>query len=278
MDQPHPNGPATLHARPDESSRTGQMPGDGALRPFAGEPGRWEVERHRALHETAGHVDEHTGFGWIRWQVSHDEVVPSRPLQIAVVSPEPSRTAHLARRWLTRRPPRLHLFGWDLSTLVATLLSLVAGLYAMVRHLLPQDVVLPAMLLIPLFVSTLPRRLDACAHRVVRIIEAAPAIPYLECLAALHARVTRAASAQIPSLAPAPGPALHLGHRVMWDAIGRLTERGTFPCCNQRLLTDGRLYTELAQQTLEAAANKSGEAGASVRMDLAGKAAAVRSR
>ncbi|MGW8985090.1 hypothetical protein ACWGQ9_20790 [Streptomyces parvus] len=260
MDQPHPNRPATLDARPDESSLTGPMPGDGALRPFAGEPGRWEAERHRALHERAGRVDEPTGFGWIRWNVSHDEAVPDSPLQIAVVSPELSRTARLARRWLTRRPPRLRLFGGDLLTPAAALLSLVAGLYVMARHLLPMDVVLPATLLIPLFVSTLPRRLDAAAHRVVRVIEAAPASGYLQCLAALHVRVAHATAAnQIPSLAQTQGQALHLGHRVMWDAIGRLTERGTWPCCNERLLTDARLYTELAQQTLEAAAARSKE-------------------
>ncbi|MBV7249299.1 hypothetical protein [Streptomyces sp. MW-W600-10] len=260
MDQLRTNGPTTPDARRPGSSPTGQMPGDGALRPFAGEPGRWEAERRRALHGMAaaygcGHVDEHTAFGWIRWRVSHDEVMPDRPLQIAVVSPERSRTARLARRWLTRRPPRMHLFGGDLLTPVATLLSGVAGLFVMGRHLLPMDVALPAMLLIPLFVSTLPRRLDAAAHRVVRVIETAPAREYLQCLAALHNRVAHAATAaQSPGVAQVQAQALRLGHRVMWDAIGLLTDRGTLPCCNERLLTDERRYTELAQQTLEPAA------------------------
>lgn len=271
-DQLHPNGPTAPGVCLDKSPLEVRQPDDGMLRPFADEPGRWEKECHRlrrlaaeaqffapaetaAVRECLGRVDERTDWGWLRWQAPYEQSMPPEPLQIGLLPSAPSKAARLARRWLTRRPPLRAATGrsWadsvTVSTLFAALVSFTAGIYVM--GLLPMGVVVPAMLLIPLYVSVLPHRLDALAHRFVRIIEGDPARAYLKRLILLHAQVARAAAdSQIPELAHAA----RLGHRVLWDTAGLLAGRGTWPCCDERLLAYERLYTDLAQQALDNAA------------------------
>ncbi|MFF3460523.1 hypothetical protein ACFYXH_40870 [Streptomyces sp. NPDC002730] len=272
-DQLHPNGPTAPGVCLDKDSPARRQPESRVLRPFADEPGRWERECHRlrrpaaeaqffAEAETAaalgclGRVDERNHWGWLRWQAPDEESMPEEPLQIGLLPPSPSKAAHLARRWLTQRPPLRVAIGrsWagsvTVSTLFAAFVSLTAGIYAMARGL-PMGVVVPAMLLIPLYVSVLPDRLDALARHFVRIIEAAPARQYLQRLVLLHAQVARAAAdSRLPELAHAA----RLGHRVLWDTAGLLTGRGTWPCCDELLRAYERLYTDLARQALENAA------------------------
>jgi hypothetical protein len=272
-DQLHPNETTAPGACLDKTSLDIRQPEDCLLRPFADEPGRWEMECHRlrrlaaeaqffAPAETAavrgclGRVDERSHWGWLRWQATDDEGTPPEPLQIGLLPPALSKAARLARRWLTRRPPLRAATGrsWadsvTVSTLFAALVSFTAGIYVMARGL-PIGVAVPAMLLIPLYVSVLPNRLDALAHRFVRIIEDDRARQYLQRLILLHAQVARAATdSQIPELAHAA----QLGHRVLWDTAGLLARHGAWPCCDERLLAYERLYTDLAQQALENAA------------------------
>src|SRR5689334_9032460 len=87
------------------------------LRPFAGDPKRWEEERSRAL--LAGHVCrdtactgacdpvlvyERSGWGWLTWTVPGDGTLPDLPRQIGVLTPGATLAQRLAVRWLTRRP------------------------------------------------------------------------------------------------------------------------------------------------------------------------------
>ncbi|MCX4673664.1 hypothetical protein OG453_44725 [Streptomyces sp. NBC_01381] len=235
------------------------------LRPFAGQPGRWEeqcrrVQRYGAeLHSPeAPHsasvfirIGRRTSWGWMRWQASLGEAEPEEPCQIGVLPPQMPRSAVLARRWLNRRPPGLRLFSLTLPTAFTALVSLTAGLHALARDLLPVGVVVPVMLLVPLYVSVLPRHLDTVARRFVRVIEAEPARAYLGRLIVLHDQVAQAAATiDLPELSHAA----RLGHRVLWDAAGLLAERVTWPNCDARLRAYEDLYSALARQVAEAAA------------------------
>lgn len=107
------------------------------------------------------------------------------------------------------------------------------------------------MLLIPLYVTVLPRHLDGAARRAVRVIEDDPARAYLIRLVVLHSQIARAAAAtEIPEL----DHAARLGHRVLWDAAGLLEGRAPWPHCDARLHAYEDLCTALAQQASEAAA------------------------
>lgn len=125
---------------------TAPSPGASAeLRPFAGQPGRWEHEcrlQRRLLAETdpggpaawpprSLRIMQHTSWGWLRWRAPLDGAEPQSPDQIGVLAPEPSRTAVAARRWLTRRPPQWRVFSLPLPAALAALISFVAGLRAM---------------------------------------------------------------------------------------------------------------------------------------------------
>ncbi|MFJ8390670.1 hypothetical protein ACIQ9Q_40545 [Streptomyces sp. NPDC094438] len=84
------------------------------------------------LEEELTRIDERTDWGWLRWQVLlSDQDAPALPQQIAVLSPTSARTARLAARWLTRRPPlRIHFdtrrrFWVTSATVLAAFLSLI---------------------------------------------------------------------------------------------------------------------------------------------------------
>ncbi|MFD7339996.1 hypothetical protein ACFV98_28940 [Streptomyces violascens] len=246
------------------------------LRPFATEPGRWHRELRRTQarltaaafdggpdYRREGHrgeelarIDERTEWGWLRWPAPLSEDAPVVPLQIAVLSPMPSRAARLAGRWLTRRPPLRIYFDarcrfWVTSTTVlAAFLSLTWVGAAMAKGL-PADVGVPLMLLIPALAEHVPGRLDARARAHVRIVQGEAALGQTQRFAALHQSIQAADDHATPEL----GRAVALGHHLLWDLAGLLTQRPGAPA-HQRLLASERLLTRLARQATATRAAK----------------------
>lgn len=214
----------------------GALPYEGGalLRPFADQPDRWAAacrEQHSQHAETASleprsddtsrasrRIDERTAWGWLRWQIPNTPTTPQAPAAIGILPPAPSRTARLARRWLTRRPSLLRVFGLPLPTAFAAALSFLAGLGLLGRGV-PLGIVVPAGLLVPLCAFALPERLDAASHDFVRVLDTEPHLACLQRLILLHDRTARAAAvAPVAELERAVG----LSHRVLWDTAGLL--------------------------------------------------------
>jgi hypothetical protein len=242
--------------------------GGALLRPFADEPGRWEDAcrgRHRQHAEAASpspradaeswaalrRIDERTAWGWLRWQIPDTPTAPQAPAALGILPPAPSRTARLARRWLTRRPSPWRVFGLPLSTAFAAALSFLAGLHLVARGV-PLGVVLPAGLLVPLCVFALPERLDAASHGFVRVITTEPHLARLQHFVVLHDRVTQAAAvAPVAELEQA----VRLSHRVLWDTAGLLTSHAAPSGTDTDTLLTAyeRLLSALAAQAEQAA-------------------------
>ncbi|MEU5436448.1 hypothetical protein AB0G73_24140 [Streptomyces sp. NPDC020719] len=248
------------------------------LRPFATEPGRWQRELQRiqgrtaaaTLHAGLDHdraesrhgweeltrVDECTDWGWLRWQAPLSEDVPAVLRQITVLSPTPSRTARLAGRWLSRRPPlRIYFdaryrFWVTGTTVLAALVSLVLVGAAMSNGL-PADVGLPLMLLIPALADHLPGRLDARARPHAQIVQDETGLRQMQPFIARHQTLQAADDHETPELALA----VELGHHLLWDIAGLLTQPATVPV-RERLLACEDLFTQLACQAVETRAAK----------------------
>ncbi|MFC4469256.1 hypothetical protein ACFPH6_32880 [Streptomyces xiangluensis] len=230
------------------------------LRPFADDPTRWEAERSRALRTrhvrdttcTAACepvlVYERTRWGWLAWTVPGDGTLH----QIGVLTPSASPTQRLALRWLTRQPaqriawPPTSSGSLRFSAAVVALISLVAGLFA-VRHGAPVDVVLPAMLLVPLLAENLPDRLDARAREHVRSVEGDGACRYLQRLATLHASLVQAAAG---SDRYELRRSAEIGQHLLWDAAGLLQTRDT-RLASAQLIARERLMVQLAGQVAQ---------------------------
>ncbi|MFE9558453.1 hypothetical protein ACFYMW_36485 [Streptomyces sp. NPDC006692] len=238
------------------------------LCPFATEPGRWQRELHQTRARIAattfdggpgyrqeGHrgdetarIDERTDWGWLRWPAPPSDDAPVVPLQIAVLSPMPSRTARLASRWLTRRPPLRIYFDaryrfWVTSTTVlAAFLSLTLVGAAMANGL-QADSGVPLMLLIPALAEHVPGRLDARARGHARIVQDETSLRAMLGFIACHQVLQAADDHQTPELAHA----VALGHRLLWEIAGLLTHTpgsGTY----ERLLARERSLAQLARQ------------------------------
>ncbi|MFI6055641.1 hypothetical protein ACIBCO_36855 [Streptomyces violascens] len=248
---------------------------DPQLRPFAAEPGRWQQEVHRirgrakatGLYEArelaaAGgfwtdfaRVDELTDWGWLRWLTPLLEDDPD-VTQIAVLSPTHARTARWAGRWLTRRPPlRIYFderrrFWVTGTTVLAAVLSLI-GVSAAMANGLHADIGLPLMLLIPALADHLPGRLDVRARAHVRIVQDEPALQQMQRCVALQQSIQAADDHEGPELAQA----VRLGHHLLWDIAGLLTQRGRGNSL-ERALESEHLLAGLAGQAAETRAAK----------------------
>ncbi|WP_435260389.1 hypothetical protein [Streptomyces sp. 1222.5] len=228
--------------------------------PFTRDPGRWEKERSRALR--MGHVRDHTCsaacepvlvhertlWGWLAWTVPGDGSPPEIPHQIGVLTPAATRTQRLALRWLTRRPAqRIALDtvpgSLRLAAAAVALVSLVAGLFAL-RHGIPLDVALPAMLLAPLLAEHLPNRLDSRAREHVRMVEGDVACRYLQRLAVLHTSLVQAAAR---SDRYELRRSAEVGQDLLWDAAGLLQTRDS-RSASADLIARERLMLQLAHQ------------------------------
>lgn len=194
---------------------------------------------------------ERTAWGWMHWSLPTPDAAPLRLLQIGIRTPESSARARYAHRWLTRRPPtRLYLDNGG-SVTGATLLTAVCALFAMAWALgrgLPVSIALPLAILLPLLVDHLPACLDTRARRYVRIIDADPALEYVQRLAARHTRIVEASEA---SSLPELGYAVQLGHRVLWAIAPLATALDPSPDSQCRLLSHESLLTELARQAAD---------------------------
>ncbi|MFD7163614.1 hypothetical protein [Streptomyces violascens] len=246
------------------------------LRPFATEPGRWHRELRRTQARLAaaafdggpdyrreGHrgeglarIDERTEWGWLRWPAPLSEDAPVMPLQIAVLSPMPSRAARLAGRWLTRRPPLRIYFDaryrfWVTSTTVlAAFLSLTWVGAAMAKGL-PADVGVALMLLIPALAEHLPGRLDERARVHARIVQDEAGLREMQRFIGCHQIIQAADDHETPELARA----VELGHHLLWDIAGLLTQPAAAPV-HERLLAREDRFTQLACQAVETRAAK----------------------
>ncbi|MFI9825224.1 hypothetical protein ACIHFC_32960 [Streptomyces sp. NPDC052013] len=246
----------TLHTPPHTAGAHHQ-------RPFTRDPGRWDKESSRALH--TGHVrdspcsaacqpvlvHERTSWGWLTWTVPGDGTLPEVPQQIAVLIPDATLAQRLTLRWLTRNPARriaLHTVPGSLrfSTAAFALISLVVGLLAM-RHGVPVDVALPAMLLAPLLTEHLLDRLDARASEHVRTVEGDDAVRYLQRLATLHTHLVQsAADCDRHELRRTA----ELGHSLLWDAVGLLQNHDT-RSASVSLIGRERLMLQLVSQVTQ---------------------------
>lgn len=245
---------------------------DPQLRPFASEPGRWQREVHwiRARAKATGlyearaaggfwtgfaRVDELTDWGWLRWLTPLLEDDPA-VTQIGVLSPTHRRTARLAGRWLTRRPPLRISFDerrrfWVTGTTVlAAFLSLI-GVCAAMANGLPADIGLPLMLLIPALADHLPGRLDARARVHVRIVQGEAALRQMQRCVVLQQSIPDADDHDGPELVQA----VRLGHHLLWDIAGLLTQRGRGNS-GERALESEHLLAGLAGQAAETRAAK----------------------
>ncbi|GAA2418275.1 hypothetical protein ACFPFX_04955 [Streptomyces mauvecolor] len=249
---------------------------DPELRPFTSEPGRWQRELQQTQprikasafdggpgYRQEGHrgeeltrIDERTDWGWLRWPAPLSEETPVVPLQVAVLSPTPSRTARLAGRWLTRRPPLRIYFDaryrfWITSTTaLAAFASLTLVGAAMANGLLP-DIGLPLMLLIPALAEHLPGRLDARAQGHARIIRHETGLREMQAFIVCHQIIQAADDHETPELAQA----VELGHHLLWDIAGLLTQPAA-SSVRVRLRTCQDLFTQLACQAVETRAAK----------------------
>ncbi|MFJ8787014.1 hypothetical protein [Streptomyces sp. NPDC102476] len=232
-------------------------------RPFTRDPGRWKRESSRALR--TGHVrdstcsaacqpvlvHERTSWGWLAWAVPGDGTLPEVPQQIGVLRPAATRTQRLALRWLARRPAwRIALdpvpCSLRFSAAAVAFISVIVGLFA-IRHGVPTDVVLPAMLLAPLLAEHLPGRLDARACEHVHIVEGDGPCRYLQRLAALHASLVQAAAG---SDRYELRRSAELGRNLLWDAAGLLRAQDT-RSASDRLIAYERLMLQLAHQVAQ---------------------------
>ncbi|GGP80741.1 hypothetical protein [Streptomyces melanogenes] len=231
--------------------------------PFARDPGRWEKERSRAVR--TGHVrdhtcsaacelvlvHEHTLWGWLAWTVPGDGTPPEIPCQIGVLTPAARRLQRLAPRWLTRRPAQRIAVGTPPGSLrfaaaAIALISLLAGLVA-IRHEVPLDVALPAMLLAPLLAEHLPDWLDTQAREHVRIVEGDIACRYLQRLTVLQTLLLQAAAGSHRYELHRSAEA---GQSLLWDAAGLLQTRDTCSA-SADLIALERLMLELAHQVAQ---------------------------
>ncbi|MGW0825247.1 hypothetical protein [Streptomyces sp. NPDC002845] len=235
-----------------------------SLRPFAGDPTRWEAERSRALR--TGHVRgtacsaacepvlvyERTRWGWLAWTIPGDGTLPEQPHQIGVLTPSASRVQRLALRWLTRRPAQRIALALTipgslrLSAAAVAPISLVVGLFALVRGI-PVDVVLPAMLLAPLLAEYLPGQLDARAREHVRTVEDDAACRYLQRLATLHTSLVQAAAG---SDRYELRRSAEIGQCLLWDSAGLLQNQDT-RSASADLIARERLMVQLADQVAQ---------------------------
>lgn len=241
------------------------------LRPFATEPGRWhrELQRTRARlaagaldggpgyrREELTRIDERTAWGWLRWPAPLAEDAPVVPLQIAVLSPMPSRAARLAGRWLTRRQPLRIYFDaryrlWVTSTTVlAAILSLTCVGAAMAKGL-PADVGVPLMLLIPALAEHVPGRLDARARVRARIVQDEAGVREMQRFIGCHQIIQATDDHETPELARA----VELGHHLLWDIAGVLTQPAAAPVRQWLLACEDR-FTQLACQAVQTRAAK----------------------
>ncbi|MGK5695066.1 hypothetical protein ACSNOJ_19520 [Streptomyces sp. URMC 128] len=226
--------------------------------PFTRDPGRWDKESTRALR--TGHVrdstctaacqpvlvHERTSWGWLAWTVPADGTLPEVPHQIGVLTLSATRTQRLALRWLTRRPAQriaLDTVPGSLrfSAAAVALITMIAGLFA-IRHGVPIDVALPAMLLAPLLAEHLPGRMDARAEEHVRKVEGVNACRYLQRLATLHTSLIQAAA---DSDRYELRRSAEVGHNLLWDAAGLLQTQDT-RSASAGLITRERLMLQLA--------------------------------
>ncbi|MFF3982322.1 hypothetical protein [Streptomyces sp. NPDC001828] len=246
------------------------------LRPFITDPGRWHRELQRtqarlaaaALDGGPGYrreahrgqeltrIDERTEWGWLRWPAPLSEDVPVAPLRIAVLPPRPSHTARLAGRWLTRRPPLRIYFDaryrfWVTSTTaLAAFLSLVWVGAAMAKGL-PADVGVPLMLLIPALAEHVPGCLDARAQAHVRIVRDEAGLREMLRFIGCHQIIQAADDHETPELAQA----VEVGHRLLWDIAGLLTQPAAAPV-HAWLLAREDQFAQLACQAVETRAAK----------------------
>nr|WTC14309.1 hypothetical protein OHA15_41520 [Streptomyces anthocyanicus] len=231
--------------------------------PFIRDPGRWEKERSHAVRTGHVHDDtcsavcqpvlvhERTSWGWLAWTVPADCTLPELPQQIGVLTPGATLPQRLALRWLTRRPAQriaLHTVPGSLrfSAAAVALVSLVVGLFAM-RHGVPVDVALPAMLLAPLLAEHLPGRLDVRAREHVRSVEGDGAVRYLQRLAALHTSLVQAAAG---SDRYELRRSAEVGHNVLWDAADML-QTHDIRSASASLIGRERLMLQLADQVAQ---------------------------
>jgi hypothetical protein len=176
-----------------------------------------------------------------------------------VLTPAATRTQRWALRRLTRRhaqhiavgavPRSLRLFPAAVA-----LVGLIAGLLA-IRHHIPIDVALPAMLLAPLLAERIPDRLNAWAGAYVRSVEGDGAVRYLQRLVVLHASLVQAAAG---SDRYELRRSAEIGHNLLWDTADLLRTQDT------RLLSAGlicreRLMLQLATQVGQNIAHSSTE-------------------
>ncbi|MEU0899809.1 hypothetical protein [Streptomyces massasporeus] len=246
----------TFHTPPQTAAAHHQCP-------FTRDPGRWAKESTRALR--TGHVrdstcsaacqlvlvHERTSWGWLTWTVPADGTLPEVPHQIGVLTPFATRTQRLALRWLTRRPAQRIAFATvpgslRLSAAAVALISVIVGLFAM-RHGVPIDVALPAMLLAPLLAEHLPGRLDARADEHVRKVEDVNACRYLQRLTTLHTSLVQAAAG---SDRYELRRSAEVGHNLLWDAACLLQTQDT-RSASEGLITRERLMLQLADQVTQ---------------------------
>jgi hypothetical protein len=232
-------------------------------RPFTRDPGRWEKESSRALRTGHVHdstcaaacqpvlVHERTSWGWLAWTVPADGTLPEVPHQIGVLTPSATRTQRLALRWVTRRPAqRIALYtvpgSLRFSAATVALITVVAGLFA-IRHGIPVDVALPAMLLAPLLAEHLPDRLDARAEEHVRTVVEVNACRSLQRLATLHTSLVQAAAG---SDRYELRRSAKVGHNLLWDAAALLQTRDA-RVASTGLIRRERLMLQLADQVTQ---------------------------
>ncbi|WAZ26942.1 hypothetical protein STRCI_008628 [Streptomyces cinnabarinus] len=232
-------------------------------RPFPRDPRRWEKKRSRALR--TGHVRDHTCsaacepvlvhertlWGWLAWAVPGDGTLPEIPHQIGVLTPAATRTQRLALRWLTRRPAERLALGTlpgslRLATAAIALIRLIACLFA-IRHKVPLELALPAMLLAPLVAEHPPERLDAWTREHVRMVEGDVACRCLQRLAVLHASLVRAS---VGSDRDQLRRSAEIGHNLLFDAAGLLQSRDT-RTVSAGLIARERLMLQLAHQVAQ---------------------------
>ncbi|MFF4308322.1 hypothetical protein [Streptomyces sp. NPDC001601] len=232
-------------------------------RPFTRDPGRWEKESSRVLR--TGHVRDHTcsaacelvlvhertRWGWLTWTVPGDGSPPEIPHQIGVLTPAATRLQRLALCWLTRRPAQRIAVdtvpgSLRLAAAAIALISLLSGLFAL-RHGVPLDVALPAMLLAPLLAEYLPDRLDARAREHVRMVEGDVACRYLQRVAVLQTFLAQAAAG---SDRYELRRSAEVGQGLLWDAAGLLQTRDT-RSASADLIARERLTLQLAHQVAQ---------------------------
>ena len=251
-------------------------PAPARLRPFAGNPARWDAERSCALQgariaDGTGSADEpylvheRTGWGWLAWTVPADGSMPEQPYQIGVLPPSATWADRLAARWLARRSAgRMALHATSrgslrYSAVVVAVIGCFAAAGAIARGV-PLGIAVPAALLAPLLADHLPDRLDMRARRRVRIAQGAAATGYLQRLAVLHTGLLRAAASDRHELRRSA----EIGQQLLWDAAGLLQTQDT-RAASPQLIAGERLMLQLADQVaqiIERTATTDGTAGA----------------